>query len=75
MAKHSVEAEEWLNFEEDKSNAGRLELVIGGDHEKGSCTLIASKIVWFSNYQETEILYLECGRLEHHQDKLELEKC
>ena len=58
MTENHVEEEELFNVEEKNSNAGYLELIVGGDYGKGSHTLIASTIVRFLNDRETEILDL-----------------
>ena len=47
LLQHHVEVEEWFDFKEDNQSAGCMELVIGGDHGKGSCTMIVSIVVCF----------------------------
>ena len=49
-----------------------MELVVGGDHGKGSCTMIVSIVARFLNERCPETLCLECGRIDCHRDKLEL---
>ena len=72
MLQHHVEVEEWFDFKEFNQNAGYMKLVVGGDHGKGSCTMIVSIVARFLNERDPEILNLKFSRIEHDQDKLEL---
>ena len=72
LLQHHVEVEEWFDFKEENQNVGCMELVVGDDHVKGICTILVSIVTHFLNERDPEALDLECGRVECHQDKLEL---
>ena len=75
LLSHYVEVEEWFDYGDDFSNVDNLELVLGGDHGKGSYSLLASIVVRFKDHRrDPDVLDLECGRIEYHQDKIELLK-
>ena len=75
LTHHCVEIEEWFSYEEKFQDTSNIEVTLGGDHGKGSYTLLLSIVVRFRDYdKEPDMLNLECGRIEYHQDKLELLK-
>lgn len=73
--KYYVETEEWFDCTNDFYNIVKVEATLGGDHGKGCHSLVLSIIVRFSDEdREPDALDLECRRIEHNQDQLELLK-
>ena len=75
LINYYFEIEEWFSCGNDFKKIRNIEFTLGGDHGKGCYALMLSVIVRFSDCDiKPDIIDLECGRIEYHQDKLELLK-
>ena len=74
IIKNYTKVERWVDHGNDFVNLVDICLVLGANNEKGSCALTVSIVSCFEDNRDHDVLDLGRGKIECHQNKMDLLK-